>query len=356
VGIDGVVHVVYYKGETKAGDLFYVRREKPGSEFGAPVRVNSEAGSAASIGTIRGAQMALGKGDRVHVVWNGSGRRPDGTTDHENCPVMYARWVAANGAFEPERNLMTRTTLLDGGCAVAADLAGRVTVAWHAVDSGSKGRREEDRHIFVAVSEKDGDSFAPEIPVTTEGGVCACCSMAAFAEGDCGRVDLLFRGAANGSERGMVLLRSDCAGGEKAAYKRTALQEWRIQACPMSSAAFAAQPSTAGPMDPRMVWETEGQVWLATLSTLHGSVSTPVAPAGNSAKRKHPRVAVNRKGETLMVWTEGTGWNKGGSLAWQVFDAANKPIDGARGTQQGVPVWSFAAAVALPDGGFEILY
>ena len=53
-GADGVVHLVYYKGDPKAGDLFYVRREKGGSEFGVPVRVNSSPGSAATIGTIRG--------------------------------------------------------------------------------------------------------------------------------------------------------------------------------------------------------------------------------------------------------------------------------------------------------------
>jgi hypothetical protein len=356
VGSDGTLHLIYFKGDARAGDLLYVRREKGAADFGAPVRVNSESGSAAALGTIRGGQMALGKDDRIHVVWNGSGRKADGTTDHEHCPVMYSRWDAAKKAFEPARNLMTCTMLLDGGCTVAADREGRVTAAWHAVSATSKERTEAERRVYVAVSEDEGKTFGVEAPVAGDAGVCACCGMTALAEA-CGRVDVLFRGAASGSERGMVLLRGECAGeGQGASFTRTALQEWRIQACPMSSAGIATQASSFGAIDPRLAWETEGQVWLATLSSIEGKVSTPVAPPGEGGKRKHPRVAVNRKGETLMVWTEGTGWSKGGAVAWQVFDARNKPIDGASGRRDGVPVWSFGAAVALPDGGFEVLY
>src|SRR5205807_3393723 len=74
----GAVHLVYFKGDPKSGDLFYAHT-KPGSDgFSEPVRVNSERGSAIATGTIRGAQIALGKNDRVHVAWNGSGSAPKG--------------------------------------------------------------------------------------------------------------------------------------------------------------------------------------------------------------------------------------------------------------------------------------
>ena len=70
----GVLHLVYLKGDAKACDVFYSRREVGQSEFSTPLRVNSQPGSAMAVGTIRGAQFALGKGGRVHVVWNGSGQ------------------------------------------------------------------------------------------------------------------------------------------------------------------------------------------------------------------------------------------------------------------------------------------
>jgi hypothetical protein len=59
-------------------------------------------------------------------------------------------------------------------------------------------------------------------------------------------------------------------------------------------------------------------------------------------------------GETLMVWTEGSGWARGGSLAWQLYDASGKVI-GEKGTDPGVPMWSFGAVVTKP-GGFVAFY
>jgi hypothetical protein len=73
------------------------------------------------------------------------------------------------------------------------------------------------------------------------------------------------------------------------------------------------------------------------------------------ACKQHPVAVANDEGETLLVWTEGTGWMKGGALAWQLYDAAGKPTDTA-GRRDGVPTWSLATAVAHPNGSFEIFY
>src|SRR3954452_14619448 len=83
-------------------------------------------------------------------------------------------------------------------------------------------------------------------------------------------------------------------------------------------------------------------------------VEAPIgAPAGKG--QKHPRLAVNKAGDVLFVWTEGTGWKKGGSLAYQLYDRTGKAISD-KGTVDGVPAWSFAAPVANTDGSFTILY
>jgi hypothetical protein len=130
VDAKGTLHLNYFKGnDATAGDLFYVRRE-PGSErFSEPIRVNSRPRTASAAGSVRGGQIALGKGGRLHVVWNGLG------TD-------YARLNDAGTAFEEQRNLMWKTQVLDGGGTVAADGVGNVYVVWH---GQRKGVRAEDK-------------------------------------------------------------------------------------------------------------------------------------------------------------------------------------------------------------------
>ena len=54
-------------------------------------------------------------------------------------------------------------------------------------------------------------------------------------------------------------------------------------------------------------------------------------------------------------WAKWQKWNRGGSLAWQVYDSAGNPTQ-ERGKAAGVPVWSLVAAYARPDGGFTIVY
>ena len=73
----------------------------------------------------------------------------------------------------------------------------------------------------------------------------------------------------------------------------------------------------------------------------------------------HSRLAnptiLNANGNLLVVWTEGTAWARGGSLAWQAFDVSGHPTT-MTGKAPGVGVWSFAAPAARRDGGFVILY
>jgi hypothetical protein len=102
-------------------------------------------------------------------------------------------------------------------------------------------------------------------------------------------------------------------------------------------------------------WETDGQVFFKDVAGF--AAASPRAPAGGSpaARRKHPRLAFAPDGSLLMVWTEGTAWNKGGSLAWQLYDAAGQP-SGPSGTRPGVPTWSVGAVGPRPDGGFVVFY
>ena len=101
-------------------------------------------------------------------------------------------------------------------------------------------------------------------------------------------------------------------------------------------------------------WETDGAVQYAALRLPELDTLAPIRPT-TTAKGKHPVLAVNPAGETLLVWTEGTGWQRGGSLVWQLFRPDGRPV-GEPQRREGIPVWGLAAAVAEPDGSFTILY
>ena len=124
----GTIHLLYYLRSASHGDLFYVKSSDSGVTWSAPLLVNSEAGTAIAAGTIRGGQIAVGKNGRVHVAWNGSSKAEPQAEPKQTgrAPMLYSRLNDARTAFEPERNLITRTFNLDGGGAVAADSRGNV--------------------------------------------------------------------------------------------------------------------------------------------------------------------------------------------------------------------------------------
>ena len=354
VAVDGkgVVHLIYFKGEAGHGDVFYVRSNDHGKTFSAPLRVNSQQGSAVATGTIRGAQIAVGGDGRVHVAWNGSTQAlPAGPVNTEapqqhSAPMLYARLNERGMAFEPQRNLMQTTFGLDGGGAVAADRSGGVYVAWHGKAPGAP-KGEAGRSLWLARSSDNGKTFAAEKSAWNEPtGACACCGVRLFVDHK-GTVYGLYRSATNNVNRDIYLVTSKDRG---ASFQGTLLHKWDINACPMSSMSFAE-----GPQGVVAAWQTEGQIYYAKLDAADPSRSRPVAAAGEGKGRKHPVLAVNAQGEMILAWTEGTGWQKGGTLAWQVFDREGRPV-GEMGHAPDIPVWSFATVFARSDGGFEVLH
>jgi len=345
----GVLHLIYFKGEPGSGDLFYVRRPAGATTFSAPIRVNSEQGSAIAAGTVRGGQIALGRGGWVHVVWNAAKpidrppprTRIGGTRNSvPQTPMWYARLPPGAGAFEPQRAIGEHTRHLDGGGSIAADARGRVYVVWHA--AGLKDG-EIDRRIYVARSADDGRRFGSEEAFALEGGLCGCCQLETLAQVD-GRLQILYRAAGGGVHRDAMWLTV----GPKGAQPPVRLQEWNLPACPMTTFAMAVAPSGI-----LAAWETQHQIYAATLDPARRTASNVAALAG-TAIRKHPSMAVNKAGERLIAWTEGTAWARGGTVAWELQDRDGVRLAGAVNAGS-VPIWGLVSAIANPDGSFMIV-
>lgn len=328
----GRLHVVYLTGDSGRSDVFYIH-SADAKNWSTPLRVNSQPGAAIAAGTVRGAQLAIGKGDRVHVSWMGSkDAQPAGPNGA--MPMLYARLNDKGDAFEDQRNLIVSHPGLDGGGSVAADDAGNVYVAWHAPTPGKKG--EENRQVWVAVSKDDGKTFAEETLLAGGTGVCGCCAMKIAVDPQ-GTLLSIYR-AANERTRDLYL----AAKGDPAN-----IAAWPVKTCPMSTIAMLRHKD-------RVVaaWETDDQVYIGLIE--NGRLTQSAAAPGKGKRRKHPSVAVNAQGRFLLAWDENTAWKKGGDIHWQLFTSDLKPA-GNPGAAPNMPAWSLPATLPTKEG-FLILY
>lgn len=327
----GNLHLLYYKGDAKTGNLFYVKRSPGKGEFPAPIQVNSTPNSACAMGTIRGGQLALGRAGQVYVVWNASKALPDHT--HK---LLFSRLNKERSAFEAEKNLMNASVDLDGGSTLAADGRGNVYVFIHAF---KKGEDECKGRIFMSKSSDDGATFSAQTSIDqAERGTCACCGMKAIAD-DAGHLYVLYRAASDNTNRDTMLLRSTDSG---KSFQSKKLDSWNLNACPLTAFGLASNANRTV-----MGWESRGKVKFCS-----DPGSSPVSLGESS---KYPTIAVNKRGETLCSWTEGAGWGSGGNACWQIFDAKQKPLSKLV-SRAGVASWSFTTALAAPDGKFLLIY
>lgn len=354
----GDLHLIYFKGEPMGGSVFYIKQKKDSDSWTNPIRVNSIDSSVVAVGTMRGAQIALGKNCRVHIAWNASPtytksqkEEPEQTGEgkkHQHDPrdhrfMFYTRLNDEGTSFEQQRNMMTRTFGLDGGGAVAADDSGNVYVIWHGLEKGS-ANDETGRAVYITHSSDEGKTFTPERRANqNDTGACGCCGLSAVADGQ-GKVHITYRSAIEKLERDTYHLVSEDNG---AKFRNSIVDRWRIQGCPGSS--FALTQSPSGIIGS---WETRRQLFFSKLDEKSEHITATGEPSG----RKNPSLAVNAKGEVLLAWNQGGGWLQRGSLGWQTYDETGKPLKESGSIPNGIPVWSLASAVAKADGRFVIFY
>ena len=146
----GTIHLMYFRGAMTGGDLRYVSLEPGGTDWSAPVSVNSAPHSAIGMGPMDGGDMALSEHDgvRIHAVWY--------LTDPLR--VLYTRSEPGRASFEPHRVLWD----LDGEVfearpSVAVNEQGRVFIAWHGATV--HGTDDAHRGVFLMTSGDGGDTF-----------------------------------------------------------------------------------------------------------------------------------------------------------------------------------------------------
>jgi hypothetical protein len=171
--------------------------------------------------------------------------------------------------------------------------------------------------------------------------------LKAFAD-EQGLFGILYRSANLLGNRDTVLLVSTNYG---VSFSATVLDQWHFSTCPMSTYALgAAQGQWFGS------WEMADQVYWAWIDPHNPGKASATPVGGVASKRKHPAFASvgSGSGPSLVTWTEGTGWEKGGTLAWELFDG--KGVEISSGRSKGVPVWGSVATISEPDGSFAVFY
>ena len=282
----GDVHLAYVAED----NVYYVKSSDEGRSFGNPIRVNTEADFAFGA-AYRGPDLAVGKDDRIHVVWYNAAyqkKRPK----HE-WGVSYSRLSTSGVDFEPTRNLNHKPS---DNFSIAADKNGKVAVIWMAESA------------FASLSDDGGDHFSPALDLKTD--PCECCGSRAIYTDDAS-LSVLFRDKAdNDRDTYLALLPSDA---RSFAHVKVSQAVWNIDSCPMTGSFLSRAESglVAG-------WETKSQIYYARLDKRGRKTSAGEIHVAD--RGRYPVVLTASDGVTLVAWKNDS------TLEWQLFDPNDKPM------------------------------
>ena len=316
---DGTIHLISTRSSGDGIEILYSCRASESNDFGESVSVTGP--TVRAIGATGGPQLALGRAGRPHVVWHGKKVASDAPAG-----IFYSRLNDAGVAFEPPRSLASEGIHgLSGGASLAADRSGNVMVVWHGAPETYES--ELDRAPWFVYSSDDGQTFSPDTSFGQPGalGACSCCSAKAFTSGDA-NVYVAYRTAEGLVRRSATLLRGRFG---DVAFDATPLQTWELAYCPNAGFDMVARGNGVG-----VAWENENRPFFAVYDLARGALSEPVSlltPSDGLSgaqvhPRKHPVMATNENGETLVAWNVGDPSRGVRGFEWRKIDAAGEPV------------------------------
>lgn len=339
---DGGIHLLYFKKRlnrpgAREGSLFYRHYNHEAGRFGPAVRVSSQAFNVQSYAIAR-ASLAIDGQGRAHVMWY----LPRSSV------YYYTRSNPERNAFEPQQSMVSEFAIgLDASGDVAAH-GDQVALVWAAGELS----HEERRATYGRFSHDGGQTFGGETLISNPDlGACACCSLAADYQDD-SHLLVAYRSAIDGVGRHMQILTVDGVDNAPRGSRygpMHGLQEWEASFCPLSTNDITTDQNGKD----WLVFETEARIMLMGLPD---AAPVPVGAPFMETRQKHPAVAVNDKGDTLVVWGEAISHTRGGRLNMQLLNNGSAVSDFEFSEEIQIGDFSFPAAAVLPDGNFLVLY
>jgi hypothetical protein len=149
----------------------------------------------------------------------------------------------------------------------------------------------------------------------------------------------------------LLTLEGLSAGISAAFYEETAdLQKWEASFCPLSTNDITLDEQGQA----WLVFETESRIVQKLLA--NDSLPTLVGEPFKETRQKNPAMAINAKGDRLVVWAEAISHTKGGRLNMRLVDAGGVEQPTTLAEPINLRNFSFPAAAALADGSFLVLH
>jgi hypothetical protein len=397
VGSDGAINVIWIErtpqGEAIAAagaaskdghthlaetDLWFARSTDGGRTFGAPLRVNREAGAVWGF-PVSKPRVSIAPDGTIHVFYPGNAEDP-----RSGKPIvlpMYTRSTDGGRSFAVATVLGAVPTtdnsdVVSGGLANAecfgtmtSDDRGGVYAYW--IDTRDMSKEQPNGKIFSAVSLDGGASFGKDFEIFPAD-ACPCCQITATTHA--GRIYMGSRQVSPEGNRDSVVAVSADRGRSFTPRVRWGGAHWKIEGCPLKPTALAVDgqfvyaASYNGGADPQAAYfsrSADGGRSFEPAVQLHPGAAVSDAPAlavldGRVVAAWHAKTSGERRiwlsvsqdrGKTFSAPAEvpappGTGIHPviavhagGVQLAWQQGDAvvtrhiaAGDPLLGTRAT------------------------
>jgi hypothetical protein len=288
---DGTICVAWTaragEGGHAATTLYVSTSRDGGMSFGAPVRVNDDAGE----GVHGMHSLAVGRDSRIHVAW---------LDERDLTPPSTAKPTAPTGSMKPDENMN----------------ASKASGGMHG---------EQNREVFYASSSDAGRTFSRNRRVATE--ACPCCKTA-LAVGADGRVYLGWRQVLPGDFRHVAVASSNDGGATFSAPNVVSDDRWELKGCPVSGPSLVAGDENAL----RVLWYTAGEAGAEGLyiseSRDGGRTFTPRRAVMEGGVRGTPALVADGHGGFVALF-EGTGEASSPALLESRLDATMRAAGGA---------------------------